>query len=193
MIAEFSSYALCLEGYSIEEIEALEGYNLDTKRNIKMMNPELKEVLAVLKEANYAYREGQRARKREKDLAKARKLYREAIDHYQKARNICVGLKGKADTLAEPSNLGERLLSHFTPLWMFGFPREETNGAYMAGNTMVIMTTTYTDRMSMDTKSGVKRSFQERMNLQLKKIDDAVALCNKMIKKCSSGGVKAFL
>lgn len=183
----YSSFELVLEGFGPEEfqeVEAFEGYNIDTKKSIKN-NPKLDQLLEALHDAKQATKEGKVLEKKAHDKTGAIKQYKLAITKYGEAYTLVGQLKADVDNLMEPNNFGEKILSYFTPLWMWKFPREETNGAIYTGSGYVVMTTTYTDTMSKSTKSAIKRSFQERMNLQAKRIRDMIAVNQKYIKRCS--------
>jgi len=178
-------------GYGPEEIEALEGYNWDTRKTI-MKDLETDKALDLLKAGKAAARSARKMEKTDRSVAKTK--HQEAIKLYTEAYQLADKMKNQVNKMAEPENLGQRILSHFTPLWIFKFPSSEVtdvspNFMVMSdgsvGGGVTVTHTTYTDSMSRGTKSGVKRSFQERMNLFMKRLSEEISHEKNAVKRCS--------
>lgn len=189
---QYGIYDYLVLGYGPDEVEALEGYNWDTRQSI-MKNPKVEEALQKLKEGKGAFKSGRKS-ERTKDFASAKKYFQEAMSKYTTAYKLADELKSEVNKMAEPDNLGQRILSHFTPLWAFKFPRSEVTDVSPTvtvrsdgslGMGVTVTHTTYTDYMSKGTKSGVKRNFQERMNLFMKTLSQEIGNCKAAISRCS--------
>ena len=97
--------------------------------------------------------------------------------------------------MGEPENILQRLLSYFTPLFMWKFPETKldsvspTFGFDTDGNTTVgaqLNYVSYEDDMSKTTKSRVKNSFQKRMNLFLQNCNDQIVKLKANITQFTS-------
>ena len=138
-----------------------EGYNMDTAKLIK--DPRVYEMRRMSKYAIKAYKVG---------------VFSEAYKYFSKAYKMCDEMKKIVDQAREPEKFTEKLFGYLTPIFST-MPDSETTGAIYTGTSVVTISTTYTDSMSVGTKSAVKRNIQERFNLFKKQISDYVAMSKK--------------
>lgn len=124
---------------SVEYVE--EGINMDTAAMIH--DPKVRRMRLILRYAIKAYKAAE---------------FEEAAKAFKESNKLCIEMKTKVDAAPEPEKMGEKILSHLTPVLTI-MPRTDTK---VIGN--VTITTYYPDVMSTTTKSGVKQSIQERFN-----------------------------
>lgn len=143
---------------SIVPETAEEGINMDTANLIH--DEDVKKMRALVKEA--------KACKKANDIKKS-------ISNLNQAIVLANKMKQKIDAAPEPKNWGQRILSWFTPIFTL-MPSKEISKIYprlyLTGNNdapigieIVVETKTYTDQLSMNTRSSVKETLQYKMNL----------------------------
>lgn len=159
-----------LESFIISDEEiATEGYNLDTKDVIKN-NAKRTEIIALRKSIGKQVRAGIKAK--DPNILKA------ALRDIDKAYKLIYSFKDEIAQLDEPENMKERAAGWFTPIFDFWLPKVEVQ---QYGNVTVM--TQYTDSMSKDTKSSVKKSYQLRMNNLLHYLSEYKKIINRKIRK----------
>ncbi len=141
---------------------ALEGANMDMAKLIKA--DEVKRARALFKEAKKLRRQHQ---------------YDEAIKKLKEGGVLIAKMKTIVEKMPEPESRGSKILSYFTPIFTLMPSSELTDVKVIPvlgndGNITFMIEyqfSTYTDRMSKETKSSVKRNLQYKFNLFLHNVD----------------------
>lgn len=173
---EIDDLIISLENYMIEPISdlylddtVLEGANMDIEKLIRA--DEVKRARKLIQEAKKLRR---------------KKEFDEAIKKLNESVKLISAMKKKVDGMPEPESRGSKILSYFTPLFtlmpssqitgMKIIPTVHTGGQGGAslGYTIKIIRTEYTDKMSENTKSAVKKQLQLKFNLFLNNVEATI-------------------
>ena len=152
----------------IEYDPATEGINIDIAKMIRA--DEITKARALLKEGK---------------KLKRQKNYEEAIKKFAQAKPLVDQIKNKVDKMPEPETKGSKILSYLTPIFTT-LPSERITSFMIiptGNNSFYINYTTekFTDKMSENTTSGVKRDLQLKFNLFNNNLDKYIKSCKEAI------------
>lgn len=141
---------------------ALEGANMDMAQIIKAVD--VKKARELMKEAKRLRREHQ---------------YDDAITKLKEGGALIAKMKTTVEKMPEPESRGSKILSYFTPIFTL-MPSDELTDVKVIpvigsdGSLTFVLDfqySRYTDKMSKETKSAVKRNLQYKFNLFLHNVD----------------------
>jgi len=141
---------------------ALEGANMDMAKLIKA--DDVKKARELMKEAKKLRRQHE---------------YDAAIAKLKEGGALIAKMKDVVDKMPEPESRGSKILSYFTPIFSM-MPSDELTDVkvipvFGSDGSLTFMLdfqySRYTDKMSKNTKSAVKRNIQYRFNLFLHNVD----------------------
>lgn len=141
---------------------ALEGANMDMAQIIKAVD--VKKARELMKEAKRLRREHQ---------------YDDAITKLKEGGALIAKMKTTVEKMPEPESRGSKILSYFTPIFTLMPSNELTDVKVIPvigsdGSLTFVLDfqySRYTDKMSKETKSAVKRNLQYKFNLFLHNVD----------------------